>query len=115
MSYSGFSDSNHEGDVIMKKIIKIELHDNGKYCINASGFPLSEEGMMEAVWILKDSQNTIKEAFEKELHNHLEEFKKLNKNKNKKIETEMEAKLFKDLSQEDVLWLKNKFGKNDHA
>ena len=104
-----FNSDNDSGGLSMKKIIKIELNDTGKYSINASGFPLSENGMMEALWIIKDAQGTLKEAFETELNKHKEHCYK--QSCSKKVETEMDNKIFENLAKEDVDWLKTKFSR----
>jgi len=108
-----FDDENDLGGVYLKKTIKIMLHDNGKYSINANGFPLTETGMMEALWILKDSQDTLREAFETKLN----EGSKGNKSgkQSKTIEAEMDARIFEDLSDEDVEWLKKRFGEEKNG
>jgi len=106
-----FDDEGDLGGLFLKKTIKIVLHDNGRYSVNANGFPLTETGMMEALWILKDSQDTLREAFENKINEGAQ--KKRRGRKSRTIEAEMDARVFENLSEEDIAWLKKKFGEDN--
>ena len=104
---------NRQEGLTMNKIITISLYDCGKYVINAKGFPPNNDGLSEALLVLKESEDTLKEAFKDEMKKLSHESQRNFIKDYIKQDRKVEKKMLEGFSETDITWLKQKFGSKD--
>jgi uncharacterized ferredoxin-like protein len=104
---------NRQEGLTMNKSITISLYDCGKYVINAKGFAPNDDGLTEALMVLKESEDTLKEAFKQEMQKLAHESQRNFIREYIKQDRKIEKKMLEGFSESDITWLKQKFGTKD--